>query len=140
MVMNKCVIDCSVSASWLLKDEYKRSAEILLKKIISGEIIIIQPDLWWYESMNLLKSSFLRKRIEYDDIKKSLFFLKEIPMTTVNSDKIPEHLWLENTLEFNLSAYDSAYLTLAQVQGAELLTYDKQLLKLNKKLKFISKP
>ena len=138
--MNKCVIDCSVSAAWLLKDEYKRSAEILLEKIISGKTLIIQPDLWWYESMNLLKSSFLRKRIEYDDIKKSLFFLKEIPMTTVKSDKIPEHLWLENTLEFNLSAYDSAYLTLAQVQGAELLTYDKQLLKLKKKLKFISKP
>ena len=57
--MNKCVIDCSVSAAWLLKDEYKRSAEILLEKIISGKTLIIQPDLWWYESMNLLKSSFL---------------------------------------------------------------------------------
>ena len=138
--MKKCVIDCSVSASWLLKDEYKKPAEILLENIISGDIEIIQPDLWWYETMNLLKSSFLRKRIEYEDIKKTLFFLKEIPLTTVGSDKIPEHLWLENTLKYKLSSYDSAYLTLAQIQGAELLTYDKQLLKLRKELNFIAKP
>ncbi len=140
MVVNKCVIDCSVSASWILKDEYKKSAEVILQSIISGKMELIQPDLWWYEIMNLLKSSLLRKRIKYENIQKTLFFLKEIPMTVVSSDKINEHLLLENAVNYDLSAYDAAYLTLAEIRGAKLFTFDKQLLRRKRKFNFICKP
>ena len=140
MVTNKCVIDCSVSAAWILKDEYKKSAELLLQSIISEDMELIQPDLWWYEMMNLLKSSLLRKRIQYQNIQKTLFFLKEIPMTVISSDKINEHLLLENAVTYDLSAYDAAYLTLAETRGAKLFTFDKHLLKIKKKFNFICKP
>ena len=135
--MKKCVIDCSVSASWILKDEYKKSSEELLRSIILGEIELIQPDLWWYEMLNLLKSSVIRKRIKNEHIRKTLFFLKEIPMRCVSLSKLDDYLLLENAIKYNLTAYDSAYLTLAEIYGAKLFTFDKDLLTLKNKLRFI---
>lgn len=135
--MDKCVIDCSVAASWILKDEYRKSSEKLLASIIKEEIELIQPDLWWYEMLNLLRSAVLRKRIKYEHIQKTLFFLKEIPMTCISSEEMDGHLLLENAVNCNLTAYDSAYLTLAETRGLKLFTFDKDLLALKNKFDFI---
>ncbi|MHC4874484.1 MAG: type II toxin-antitoxin system VapC family toxin [Planctomycetota bacterium] len=137
MVSDRCVIDCSVAASWILKDEFRKSTEDLLSSIITGEIELIQPDLWWYEMLNLLKSSVLRGRIRHDHIQKTLFSLKEIPMSIVSSEDIDNCLLLENSINYGLSAYDSTYLTLAETRGLQLFTFDKELLALKDKFDFI---
>lgn len=137
MVNGRCVIDCSVAASWILKDEFKESTEALLSSVLTGKVELIQPDLWWHEMLNLLKSSVLRGRIKHDHIQKVLFSLKEIPMTVVASEEIDNCLLLENSINYNLSAYDSTYLTLAEIRGIKLFTFDEDLLALKNKFDFI---
>ena len=44
---------------------------------------------------------------------------------------------LDSALKYGLSAYDAAYLTLAEIRGADLYTADNDLLKLKKEFKYV---
>jgi len=136
-VSARIVVDASVSASWFLPDEMSDAAERLLELIVGGEARLIEPSLWLYESINILKSAVVRKRITQTDARKALYFLKEIPTDYVSPENIGEQLILEHAISNGLSAYDATYLTLAESCGADLFTADGDLLRLAPRYSFI---
>jgi predicted nucleic acid-binding protein len=122
----------------MLQDEFSGQAEAVLRKIVEGQFQLVQPELWWYETINLLRSAILRKRMTETGARKALFFLKEIPLEHVPIARENEFMVLENAIRHQLTGYDAAYFTLAQERGATLLTADRDLLALRKSYSFIA--
>lgn len=137
MKVNELVIDCSVSATWVLPGELSARSERLLAQALDGEVRLLVPTLWHYESLNLLRSAVLRKRLTEPEAKKALHLLSEIPMEVVDPDLQGRPVILEAALRHRLSAYDASYLALADSRGVGLLTADSDLITLRKLFKWI---
>lgn len=135
----KVVIDASVSASWFLHDEYNHKADELLKEVIHGRIDLIQPVLWKYEIVNVLRTAILHKRITRDKAR--------LAVSTINSIKVEFMIPGDEDMiglmkiadENSLTAYDASYLQVAEMKSGELFTSDKDLLKMKNKYPFIRK-
>ena len=86
----------------------------------------MSPTLWFYEITNGIKSAVLRSRISQSKSKELLeLVLKSKPETISLEDALSEVL--ENAIKFEISAYDSAYITLAQINNIPFLTGDQKL-------------
>ncbi|NLV30679.1 MAG: type II toxin-antitoxin system VapC family toxin [Acidobacteria bacterium] len=132
------VVDCSISASWYLRDEASPRAENVLARIADGTFHALVPSLWWYENVNVIKSAQRRGRLRPRDAATALFLLRELPLETWDPDKQGIAGLLQFTLAHNLSAYDAAYLHLAVSTGATLFTADSDLLALSDRYPCIS--
>jgi len=67
------LLDCTITASWFLPDEWSLASQIILTDILERKISMIAPSLWWFEILNVLKSAVRRKRIDESDIPQSSF-------------------------------------------------------------------
>ena len=137
MSATEIVIDCSVSAAWVLPGEFDAHAERLLARTLDGEIRMVVPSLWHYESLNLLRSAVLRKRLAEPEAKKALHLLSEIPMEVVDPVLQGRPAILEAALRHRLSAYDATYLALADSRGIGLVTGDSDLISLRRQYPWI---
>lgn len=92
------------------------------------KITLLAPSLWEYEIVNALTTAVARKKITFA---KSLefmnFFLKSKPQLLSIADEYK--LCLTLARKYQLSAYDSSYLTLAMVAKAILISADKKLVR-----------
>ena len=131
------VVDCSVSSAWFLNDETSLCAENLLKEIVNNDIRLIQPSIWLYETLNCLRSAVIRKRISSSEARNALFHLHELPIDYIAPESQGEFNIIEKALKHNLSAYDAAYLDLAEKRGLKLYTGDKDLAELANTFSFI---
>lgn len=125
----RLVLDASVSAFWMLPDERSQAAESLLEKVLDGGVRLVEPVLWCYENVNLLRTAVLRRRITADTAAKALDLLAEIPVEFVAPSAGIDREILDNALRLDLSAYDAAYVQAALVRGIPLVTEDKDMLK-----------
>ena len=92
-----------------------------------GKISLIVPTLWFYEVANGIKSATLRSRISFAKSKSLLkLLLKSKPETIPMEEALIE--CLENAVKFGISACDSAYATLAQINNIFLITSDQKLI------------
>ncbi|MEK7550482.1 MAG: type II toxin-antitoxin system VapC family toxin [Patescibacteria group bacterium] len=126
--MRTFVIDSSICLKWTLSDEIDSDkASDIQEMYVKGEFNLIAPDLWLYEVINGIKSVGLKKKLipESKLTEKLLDLIKSQPNLMSISD-IPE-ICLKNSLEFGISGYDSAYITLARVHGLTLITADEKL-------------
>lgn len=83
------------------------------------------PALWWYEIANGLASAERRKRLSQAQAHQALESFRILsPKTDMKSG--PDYSWrlLALAREYGISAYDAAYLELAERLGHELLTLD----------------
>ena len=125
------VIDASATGSWLFDEEASVDGDRIFKEVLQGGIQLIQPALWSYEIINMLRSAVMSKKRLKKEYGEQLFKLwTEIPV------KYAEHEPYDNVDIFNcslkndLSAYEAVYFCLAQKKGIELITEDSHLLKL----------
>jgi predicted nucleic acid-binding protein len=121
------VIDSSIALAWALPDETSKEAERFLSRI-SMRTILWVPALWWYEIANALLTAQRRKRLLEAERIRLMELYRKLPIRTdmmLDSDII----WRFQTLaiEYNLSAYDAAYLELAQRRGLGFATVDRPL-------------
>jgi len=127
------IFDASFVGSLVIPDEKKPQIKNLVKKI-KNEDEKYSPELLWYEVTNIFRNLILRKRYTAEEV--SLFFqyaadlgIKIIYGVNINYSK---KIWdLCNT--YNLSAYDAAYLELADRKKAILCTLDDDLINAAKK-------
>lgn len=122
---NVYIIDASVVLAWLLPNEiYKRHANAILELYRQKKIEIIAPAILPYEITNGIKTAVLRKRVTkelaYEQI--DLYQDLEIKLVAINGRHV-----LEIAIEENISAYDSAYVSLMTLQKKPLITADKKL-------------
>jgi len=121
------VIDSSIALAWALPDETSKEAERFLSRLSIRSILWV-PALWWYEMANALLMAQRRKRLTEAGRIRLMELYRKLPIRTdmmLDSDI----MWHFHTLamEYNLSAYDAAYLELAQRRGLGLATVDQHL-------------
>lgn len=121
------VIDSSLALAWALPDETSKEAERFLSRISMRNILWI-PALWWYEIANALLMAQRRKRLTEAERIRLTELYRKLPIRT-DTMLGPDAMWRFHTfaVEYNLSAYDAAYLELAQRRGLGLATADRPL-------------
>ena len=126
--MKKVVADASFCGAWILPDESSGAAERLLTRAISGAIELVVPALWHYEMLNLLRSAVRRKRLATAEMDLAVEALERVPMTLEDLPGAPaRRRILHLAMQFELSAYDAAYLELADRFKIALQTNDAKL-------------
>lgn len=120
------VLDPSLALSWYFEDERIQATDDLLDQV--AEVGAIVPSLWRLEIANGFQMAIRRKRIDAAYRDNALAQLAVLPIT-VESDT-NDYAWttlLQLADRFNLTAYDAAYLELAQRRKLPLATLDRQL-------------
>jgi predicted nucleic acid-binding protein len=121
------VIDASVTLPWCFEDERTYFTESLLNRIRAYETAMV-PSHWPAEILNSLVQAKKRGRVAEDILQRFLRDLNSFPILI--DDKQTLIVWeriraLSET--HRLTAYDAAYLELAQRHGLPLGTLDQDL-------------
>lgn len=121
---NLVVVDASVVLKWQLDDEeYIPQATALRNDFyILNAIKAIAPHLLIYEVINGILTAARRKRLAPD---KALEAMNNLMQVGVELEEVEPGRVLQLASKHNLTAYDAAYLALAESEGCELWTGDK---------------
>ena len=124
--MSPIILDCSVTASWFIPDEFSKSSFNIRDKIRERGAIV--PTIWSLEVGNVLLISERRKRITKEQRQKALYILKDLPIKT---DELTfKNAWfeiIELAEKYNLTLYDACYLELVLRYNSILATFDNNL-------------
>ena len=121
------VVDSSAALALALPDETSEQADRFFGGITSGSVFWV-PALWWYEMANALLGAQHRKRLTERDRMRLMELYRMLPIQTdsiLDSDAMYRFHTL--AIGYELSAYDAAYLELAQRKGLGLATLDQRL-------------
>jgi predicted nucleic acid-binding protein len=119
-----CVLDASAALSMSLADEFTDDAQRILDHVaVHGAIV---PSLWHYEVANGLLSALRRGRTTEMAVAQSLTALGRLRIVEVSDQPLGVEL-VALARQFDLSAYDAAYLWLARTRDLRLATLDRSL-------------
>jgi len=119
------IIDASVVLRGFFPDEEgHREARRLIRAYAQGEVELLAPTLLPYEVTNAVLQAVRRGRINLNKGKEILAVFSELGIPTT---EVPWQRTLELAHRYNRSAYDGAYLALAEGTGRELVTGDRRL-------------
>ena len=126
--MKQVVADASFCGAWILADEFSEEADRLLSQLVKGTVQLAVPALWHYEMMNLLRSALRRKRLAPEDVSEAIDALEQVPILLEDLPGGPARRRVFHlAVQFDLSAYDAAYLELADRLKIRLVTCDAKL-------------
>ena len=126
--MKQVVADASFCGAWILADEFSEEADRLLSQLIKGTVQLAVPAIWHYEMMNLLRSALRRKRLAPEDVSEAIDALEQVPILLEDLPGGPARRRMFHlAVQFDLSAYDAAYLELADRLKIRLVTCDAKL-------------
>jgi predicted nucleic acid-binding protein len=121
------VLDSSTALALALPDETSEQADRFFGRITSRSVLWV-PALWWYEMANVLLGAQRRKRLTERDRMRLIELYRMLPIQTdIVLDSDAMHRFQTLAMEYELSAYDAAYLELAQRKGLGLATLDQRL-------------
>lgn len=121
------VVDASVALKWQFKDEEATYAAIdLLRDFVEGRIELIAPTLLSYEIVSAINVAVARKRISEASGYRAILYLTSLQIALRNfGDLIESSFRLAR--EYSLSAYDCAYMALAEKEKCDFITGDRKL-------------
>ena len=120
------VLDSSVALAWLLPDEHNEALDGLLDQLTAGRISA--PCHWPLEIGNALLAARRSKRLSANDLQRLARHAAAFPVeidtggTDIALGKI-----VELATQHGLTAYDAAYVELAQRSRCPLATLDTKL-------------
>jgi predicted nucleic acid-binding protein len=121
------VLDASAALPWCFRDEATRQTDSLLALVAAGERVFV-PSHWPSEILNGLTRAVRRGRLDDPSVDR---FLRILVAYDIVVDALPIiEQWGDARaliLKHRLSAYDTAYLSLAKRLGVSLATLDEQL-------------
>lgn len=124
--MKKVVVDASVCLKWVFEEEDSEKARNLLTLSGKGDILLLAPEIWEYEIVNGFAQAMLKNKLSYVQSKKFLRMVLEArPQMISIHDLLLKSL--ENCHKYRISAYDSAYITLAKENRIVLVSADEKL-------------
>jgi predicted nucleic acid-binding protein len=119
------IIDASVVLRGFFPDEEgHREARALIRAYAQGEVELLAPTLLPYEVTNAVLQVVRRGRINLDKGREILAVFSELGIPTAD---VPWQRTLELAHRYDRSAYDGAYLALAEEMRKELVTGDRRL-------------
>jgi predicted nucleic acid-binding protein len=120
------VVDCSVAAKWILPEPGRTAALAWFDRYSAGEVWLIAPDLLLAEFASLVVKGHRRKRITAPQALEAFSLMtKCAPRLYDIQPRLPRALDL--SLRYQLSLWDSLYLTLALEFDCSLITADLRL-------------
>lgn len=122
MVM--CVLDTSMTLSFVLADEFTPESERVLNEIARQGAVV--PTLWDYEVLNALRSAERRGRMTEATTTNALHGLAGLPIER-ESGPLHGSRVLSVARRYELSAYDAAYLHLAMDHDLPLASLDTRM-------------
>jgi predicted nucleic acid-binding protein len=125
--MTEFVLDCSVTMGWCFADEADALSQEALELLGDGTAHV--PQIWSLEIANVLLVAERRRRITKSDSARFCELLRSLPIVeelSLLGRENAEHL-LGVGRQYELSAYDAAYLDLAMRSGLPLATRDRRL-------------
>jgi predicted nucleic acid-binding protein len=128
------VLDVSFAAGWFLADETTSENREVLTAYDHGLIEFAVPHLWAYEMPNALLMAHRRKRLDlqqYTVAKQAFAAMKFVHYD--QTDSLCRRRIFSFAEDFGLTAYDAAYLELADRLQWPLLTNDRDLKEAAKK-------
>jgi predicted nucleic acid-binding protein len=122
-------MDCSVAMAWCFEDEKTSYTEALLNALSGGANAVV-PSLWSYEVLNVLVIAQRRKRMSQAQ---ALHFWRELQCLPIRIDENqtdrPSLEIMALADQYQLTAYDAAYLELALRESLPLASLDEDLKK-----------
>ena len=126
--MSRFVIDASVVLTWCFPDENAVLAPKVALMFKQGDSAIA-PAFWPHEVLNALLVGEKRKRISAPQVHAFLHDLATLPVELHYSPAAGVFGQIQQlSHEHELTAYDAAYLHLAEVNGLRLATLDAALI------------
>ena len=126
--MKHAVVDASYAGAWVLPDEHSDEAERFLMTVFDGKVALAAPDLWHYEMCNLLAMAARRGRIGEAQALEGMELMSAMPINFHDHHgTLSRRRMLLLAARFSLSAYDAAYLELADRLQCALRTSDDAL-------------
>lgn len=118
------VIDASVTMAWCFDDEATDATDAVLDRLTEDEAVV--PSLWQLEVANVLLVAERRRRVTEAQAARFLGLLRQLP---IRVDPSPYDMTavLAAGRRHQLTAYDGAYLVLAERLGAPVGTLDDRL-------------
>ena len=118
------IVDASVILSAFFPDEDQAQAQALIREHVMGRVALVAPALLLYEVTNAVVQARRRGRISDEQAEKILTSFEGlgIALRPVTWQQV-----LPLALRFDRSAYDAAYLALAETSEQPLITGDRQL-------------
>ncbi len=119
------VIDASVVLRGFFPDEEgHEEAQAIIRAYAQEEIELLAPTLLPYEVINGILQAIRRDRISLEKGQEILAAFQGLGIPTI---EVPWQRALELARTYERSAYDGAYLALAEETGSELVTGDRRL-------------
>ena len=121
------VLDNSVALAWCFEDETTEVTEALLDRAMQHGAVA--PQIWPLEALNGLLMAERRRRVDRDRRLELTSFLADLPIA-IDPETV-ERTWraiARLAASHRLTAYDAAYLELAQRLGLPLATQDAALI------------
>ena len=116
------VVDASLAAAWLLPEENSDAAEAVIMALAGRPPV---PSLFWHEARNILLMAQRRGGIVPGEPVAAMGRLRRLPLEDAGAGSDGAVLAL--SIAHGLTAYDAAYLALAQERGLPLATLDQKL-------------
>jgi predicted nucleic acid-binding protein len=124
--VNSFVLDASATLAWCFEDETTAPALSMLERLRDQEALV--PPLWLLELANGLVVAERRGRITRAESTRFLGLVGELPIRIDQTSTLDlASSVMELAREYELSAYDAAYLELALRLGRPLATLDERL-------------
>jgi predicted nucleic acid-binding protein len=121
------VIDASVALKWRLRDEEAtQQADAIPEDFLAGKLELLTPTLFDYEIANALRVAVTRQRLSEQDAAVALTDFAQYAIVRYDFSGISSRTF-QLSGQYQRSAYDSAYMALAQAQGVWFFTGDKRL-------------
>jgi predicted nucleic acid-binding protein len=116
------VLDASVAAKCFIEEEGSDEA----RRRVLGELEWIAPDLIFLEVASVAMKAVRKNAIGIDGARQAVGALGQLLAETISGRVLCERAF-QLAAEHGFSAYDAAYLALAQREGCRLLTADRRL-------------
>lgn len=124
----KIIIDSSVAVKWYLPDEENTDA-IKIKSDFTKKLVSVSvPILFFYEVSNILRTVSKSLRIDREKSTKAFEDILNLNFTTYFSKVLFKNA-LQKALNLDITAYDAAYVVLAEHLQISLFTADEKLVK-----------
>jgi predicted nucleic acid-binding protein len=118
------VLDASVTLAWCFEDEATAQTDAVLEQLAGDSAVA--PPLWELEVINVLLLAERRGRITESQAARFVALLAQLPIL-IDPAGVDMASILAAGRHHRLTAYDAAYLVLAEREGIPLATTDAEL-------------